>query len=129
MALGDLTIILKNFLLTSSVTQLQDMEIWETIGLWHYPIPGYYLLAQFGLGFLVAMCNLVNSSVLLCITDQEQLTADESVVEGDKLDGLNRQSLTIYSLLVNCDEMMNMRSIVKFTYFLQDYEIFANVGT
>ncbi|XP_025982938.2 piezo-type mechanosensitive ion channel homolog [Glycine max] len=62
----------------------KDMEIWETIGLWHYPIPGYYLLAQFGLGFLVAMCNLVNSSVLLCITDQEQLTADESVVEEEE---------------------------------------------
>ncbi|CAJ1960918.1 unnamed protein product [Sphenostylis stenocarpa] len=62
----------------------KDMEIWETIGLWHYPIPGYYLLAQFCLGFLFAMCNLVNSSVLLCITDQGQLTADESVVEGER---------------------------------------------
>ncbi|XP_020211265.1 piezo-type mechanosensitive ion channel homolog isoform X2 [Cajanus cajan] len=61
-----------------------DMEIWETIGLWHYPIPGYYLLAQFGLGFLVAMCNLVNSSVLLCVTDQGQLTADESVMEEEE---------------------------------------------
>ncbi|KAJ1417088.1 putative piezo-type mechanosensitive ion channel-like protein isoform [Sesbania bispinosa] len=62
----------------------KDMEIWETIGLWHYPIPGYYLLAQFGLGFLVAVCNLVNSSVLLCITDRGQLTADESVVEEEE---------------------------------------------
>ncbi|XP_019423169.1 PREDICTED: piezo-type mechanosensitive ion channel homolog isoform X2 [Lupinus angustifolius] len=59
----------------------KDMEIWETIGLWHYPIPGYYLLAQFGLGFLVAMCNVVNSSVLLLITDQGQLRTDESLVE------------------------------------------------
>ncbi|RDY14846.1 Piezo-type mechanosensitive ion channel-like protein, partial [Mucuna pruriens] len=63
---------------------LQDMEIWETIGLWHYAIPGYYLLAQFGLGFLVAMCNLVNSSVLLYITDQGQLTADEYGVEEEE---------------------------------------------
>jgi hypothetical protein len=39
------------------------------------------LLAQFGLAFLVAMCNLVNNSVLSCIADQGQLTADESVVE------------------------------------------------
>lgn len=75
---------INNLLLTSSIAQLQDMEIWETIGLWHYPIPGYYLLAQFCLGFLFAMCNLVNSSVLLCITGQEQLTADESVMEGDR---------------------------------------------
>ncbi|XP_058752948.1 piezo-type mechanosensitive ion channel homolog isoform X1 [Vicia villosa] len=64
--------------------KLQDMKIWETIGLWHYPIPAYYLLAQFGLGFLVAVCNLVNNSVLLCITDQRQLTADESVVEEEE---------------------------------------------
>ncbi|XP_073222018.1 piezo-type mechanosensitive ion channel homolog isoform X3 [Cicer arietinum] len=62
----------------------KDMKIWETIGLWHYPIPAYYLLAQFGLGFLVATCNLVNNSVLLCITDQGQLTADESVVEEEE---------------------------------------------
>ncbi|OIW17512.1 hypothetical protein TanjilG_22624 [Lupinus angustifolius] len=63
----------------------KDMEIWETIGLWHYPIPGYYLLAQFGLGFLVAMCNVVNSSVLLLITDQGQLRTDESLVEERKM--------------------------------------------
>ena len=60
------------------------MEIWETIGLWHYSIPGHYLLAQFGLGFLIAICNLVNSSVLSCITDQGQLTTDESIVEGER---------------------------------------------
>lgn len=69
--------------LTYFATQLQYMKMWETIGLWHYPIPGYFLLAQFGLGFLVGMCNLVISSVLSCITDQGQLTADESVVEGE----------------------------------------------
>nr|XP_007147084.1 hypothetical protein PHAVU_006G095000g [Phaseolus vulgaris]ESW19078.1 hypothetical protein PHAVU_006G095000g [Phaseolus vulgaris] len=68
----------------SSNKSWKDMEIWETIGLWHYPIPGYYLLAQFCLGFLFAMCNLVNSSVLLCITGQEQLTADESVMEEEE---------------------------------------------
>lgn len=44
------------------------MEIWETIGLWHYTIPGFYLLAQFCLGILVAMGNLVNNSVFLCLS-------------------------------------------------------------
>ncbi|KAK7284316.1 hypothetical protein RJT34_19061 [Clitoria ternatea] len=67
----------------SSNKSWKDTEIWETIGLWHYPIPGYYLLAQFGLGFLVAMCNVVNNSVLSCITDQGQLT-DESVAEEEE---------------------------------------------
>ncbi|KAK4744236.1 hypothetical protein SAY87_010548 [Trapa incisa] len=46
----------------------QDMEIWESIGLWHYTIPGFYLLAQFFLGILVAMGNLVNNSVFLCLS-------------------------------------------------------------
>ncbi|XP_012462417.1 piezo-type mechanosensitive ion channel homolog isoform X2 [Gossypium raimondii] len=49
----------------------QDMEIWETIGLWHYPIPGFYLLAQFSLGVLVALSNLVNNSVFLYLSDRD----------------------------------------------------------
>nr|ABN09015.1 hypothetical protein MtrDRAFT_AC172101g12v1 [Medicago truncatula] len=73
-------------LTVSNYKPRKDMKIWETIGLWHYPIPAYYLLAQFGLGFLVTLCNLVNNSVLLCIADQGQLTADESVVEGEEID-------------------------------------------
>lgn len=47
---------------------LQDMEIWETVGLWHYTIPGFYLLAQFCLAILVAMGNLVNNSVFVSLT-------------------------------------------------------------
>ncbi|KAI7757816.1 hypothetical protein M8C21_027175, partial [Ambrosia artemisiifolia] len=47
------------------------MEIWEMVGLWHYPIPGFFLLAQFCLGVLVALGNLVNNSVFLYISDEE----------------------------------------------------------
>ncbi|CAN1124338.1 Piezo-type mechanosensitive ion channel homolog [Linum perenne] len=47
----------------------RDMEIWETIGLWHYPIPGFYLFAQFCLGVLVALGNLVNNSVFQYLSD------------------------------------------------------------
>lgn len=79
----------------------KDMKIWETIGLWHYPIPAYYLLAQFGLGFLVTVCNLVNNSVLLCITDQGQLTADESVVEGEETDGLSRLCMPLFAIMIS----------------------------
>jgi hypothetical protein len=49
----------------------QDMMIWETIGLWHYSIPGLFLLAQFCLGVFVALCNLVNNSVFLYLTSEE----------------------------------------------------------
>ncbi|XP_027363086.1 piezo-type mechanosensitive ion channel homolog isoform X4 [Abrus precatorius] len=48
----------------------RDMKIWEMVGLWHYPIPGFFLLAQFGLGILVALGNLVNNSVFLCLSDE-----------------------------------------------------------
>jgi piezo-type mechanosensitive ion channel component 1/2 len=49
----------------------QDMMIWETIGLWHYSIPGLFLLAQFCLGVFVALCNLVNNSVFFYLTPDE----------------------------------------------------------
>ncbi|KAF7804788.1 piezo-type mechanosensitive ion channel-like protein isoform X1 [Senna tora] len=49
----------------------RDMKIWEMVGLWHYPIPGLFLLAQFCLGILVALGNLVNNSVFLCLSDTD----------------------------------------------------------
>lgn len=62
---------------------LQDMEIWETVGFWHYPIPGFFLLAQFCLGFLVSMGNLVNNSVFLYLSDEERTPTLDDTVEGD----------------------------------------------
>ncbi|CAI0580949.1 unnamed protein product, partial [Linum tenue] len=48
----------------------KDMEIWEMVGLWHYSIPGLFLFAQFCLGMLVALGNLVNNSVFLYLSDE-----------------------------------------------------------
>jgi len=48
---------------------MQDMEIWELVGFWHYSIPGLFLLAQFGLGVLVAVGNLVNNSVFIYLSN------------------------------------------------------------
>ncbi|KAK3441684.1 hypothetical protein EUGRSUZ_B02004 [Eucalyptus grandis] len=63
----------------------KDMEIWETFGLWHYSIPGFYLLAQFCLGILVALGNLVNSSVFLFLSNHDrQLGNDNHSVEGEE---------------------------------------------
>lgn len=62
------------------------MEIWETVGLWHYPIPGFFLLAQFCLGVLVAIGNLVNYSVFLYLTDEDGGSGNEEcTVEGKEL--------------------------------------------
>nr|GMD20021.1 piezo-type mechanosensitive ion channel homolog isoform X1 [Ipomoea batatas] len=62
----------------------KDMEIWEMVGLWHYPIPGFFLLAQFCLGILVAVGNLVNNSVFLCLSDEEQHPSTNSIIEEEK---------------------------------------------
>ncbi|XP_062143961.1 piezo-type mechanosensitive ion channel homolog [Alnus glutinosa] len=63
----------------------KDMEIWEMVGLWHYPIPGFYLLAQFCLGILVALGNLVNNSVFLCLSDEHGRSSTEnSTVEEEE---------------------------------------------
>ncbi|CAH9112479.1 unnamed protein product [Cuscuta europaea] len=62
----------------------KDMEIWEMVGLWHYPIPGFFLLAQFCLGILVAVGNLVNNSVFLCLSDEEQYPSTNSSIEEEK---------------------------------------------
>lgn len=51
------------------------------VGLWHYPIPGFFLLAQFCLGILVALGNLVNSSVFLCVSNEERQVIEENRTE------------------------------------------------
>ncbi|TQD69706.1 hypothetical protein C1H46_044761 [Malus baccata] len=62
----------------------KNMDIWEMIGLWHYPIPGFFLLAQFCLGILVALGNLVNNSVFLWLSDEDgQSSNDNSTAEGE----------------------------------------------
>ncbi|XP_047959723.1 piezo-type mechanosensitive ion channel homolog isoform X1 [Salvia hispanica] len=64
----------------------KDMEIWEMVGLWHYPIPGFFLLAQFCLGVLVALGNLVNNSVFFFLSNEERQLSDENRIEEVKED-------------------------------------------
>lgn len=53
------------------------------VGLWHYPIPGFFLLAQFGLGILVAVGNLVNNTVFLHLSDEYgQSSTENPTAEG-----------------------------------------------
>ena len=69
----------------STFGHMQDMEIWEMVGFWHYSIPGFFLLAQFCLGILVALGNLVNNSVFLYLSDEDAVSSNNSAVEGMKL--------------------------------------------
>ena len=61
------------------------MEIWETVGFWHYSVPSLFLLAQFCLGVLVALGNLVNNSVFLCMCNGEGQSSNENVSEGKEI--------------------------------------------
>jgi hypothetical protein len=73
---------------------LQDMKIWETVGLWHYSIPGLFLLAQFCLGVFVALCNLVNNSVFLYVqTVDGASSSDDHLIDG--------MSYQCYHILMN----------------------------
>ncbi|KAL3516155.1 hypothetical protein ACH5RR_023057 [Cinchona calisaya] len=47
----------------------KDMALWEAVGLWHYPKPGLFLLAQFCPAILLTMGNLVNSTVFSYLID------------------------------------------------------------
>nr|XP_043638394.1 piezo-type mechanosensitive ion channel homolog [Erigeron canadensis] len=57
----------------------KDTEVWEMVGFWHYPFPGFFILAQFFLGVLVALGNLVNNSVFLYISDEAHHTSTEDL--------------------------------------------------
>uniref|UniRef100_A0A0E0MWP1 Uncharacterized protein n=1 Tax=Oryza rufipogon TaxID=4529 RepID=A0A0E0MWP1_ORYRU len=63
-----------------------DMMIWETIGLWHYSIPGLFLLAQFCLGVFVALCNLVNNSVFVYTTTEGGASSSDDHLIDEKED-------------------------------------------
>ncbi|PWA88896.1 hypothetical protein CTI12_AA084740 [Artemisia annua] len=71
--------VLRTFTINFFTYGVPGMDIWEMVGLWHYPIPGFFLLAQFCLGVLVALGNLVNNSVFLYISDEE----DHQTCNGD----------------------------------------------
>ncbi|XP_044976085.1 piezo-type mechanosensitive ion channel homolog isoform X2 [Hordeum vulgare subsp. vulgare] len=66
----------------------KDTVIWETIGLWHYSIPGLFLLAQFCLGVFVALCNLVNNSVFHYLTFEDGPSSSDDHLIDDKEDAM-----------------------------------------
>ncbi|KAJ7571313.1 hypothetical protein O6H91_01G159100 [Diphasiastrum complanatum] len=54
-----------------------DMDLWNTIGLWHYSSPGLLILAQFALGVLVATDIFVSNSILDCLNEAESVNGDD----------------------------------------------------
>lgn len=66
------------------------------VGLWHYPIPGFFLLAQFCLGILVALGNLVNSSVFLYVSNEERQVIEENRTEEGKGAFINTSEVALH---------------------------------
>lgn len=75
------------------------------VGLWHYSIPGLFLLAQFCLGILVALNNLVNNSVFLYMSDEgRQSSRDNSMDEGNEMLTLKPENnMSFNPVLKNAD--------------------------
>ncbi|XP_062211094.1 piezo-type mechanosensitive ion channel homolog isoform X1 [Phragmites australis] len=116
----------------------KDMMIWETIGLWHYSIPGLFLLAQFCLGVFVALCNLVNNSVFLYFTSKEGPSSSDDQLIDEKEDtmvlivatlawGLRKLSraitLTLLFLLVMKRGFIHAVYMCFFLVFLANHSI------
>jgi hypothetical protein len=45
-------------------SDFQDLDIWHTIGLWHYSTPGLFIFAQYVLGALVATEIFASNSIV-----------------------------------------------------------------
>ncbi|RLN25320.1 hypothetical protein C2845_PM07G12060 [Panicum miliaceum] len=81
----------------------KDMKIWETVGLWHYSIPGLFLLAQFCLGVFVALCNLVNNSVFLYVqTVDGPSSSDDHLIDGLSNNATTKDFIEIGSIVCFC---------------------------
>ncbi|KAJ9547657.1 hypothetical protein OSB04_020200 [Centaurea solstitialis] len=110
---------------------LGDMDIWEMVGLWHYPIPGFFILAQFCLGVLVALGNLVNNSVFLYISDEDQETPNGEPTPEAKEEtkvlivatiawGLRKCSRAIMLVLIF---LIAMKPVIFFFLYLLSHDI------
>ena len=101
------------------------MKIWEMVGLWHYPIPGFFLLAQFCLGILVALGNLVNNSVFLCLSDMGgQSSNDYSSAKGNKLQYFHTCYLYVLMLLSMYVYNYICEYVFFFFFFLAKFSFF-----
>lgn len=87
-----------------------DLDIWHTIGLWHYSTPGLFIFAQYVLGALVATEIFASNSIVNNLVESgeneeanrnlEQDTEDTKVLALAVIAWCLRQSADIISLLL-----------------------------
>jgi len=101
------------------------MEIWETIGLWQYSVPGLYLFAQFCLGVLVALGNLVNSSVFCFLSDgNEQSLPADSAMEGELWISYTL-NLSLLFLIIHCPHFLTKMHCTYLFGSMSSFEVLS----
>lgn len=73
----------------------QDLDIWHTIGLWHYSTPGLFIFAQFVLGVLVATDIFVSNSIVKNLSEMGHSSSEEASESLEQSEG----ALYIYLFL------------------------------
>ncbi|KAI4369413.1 hypothetical protein MLD38_017853 [Melastoma candidum] len=119
----------------------QDMGIWETIGLWHYHIPGLYLLAQFGIGVFVAVGNLVNSFVFMSLSERDHADENEDLEDKEDIKVLvvatimwvlrktsRAITLTLIFFIAMRPGFINAVYMIYFLVYLLSYNISKKIG-
>lgn len=67
----------------------QDLDIWHTIGLWHYSTPGLFIFAQYVLGALVATEIFASNSIVNNLVESgENEEANRNLEQGACLHGV-----------------------------------------
>lgn len=77
---------------------LQDLDIWHTIGLWHYSTPGLFIFAQFVLGVLVATDIFVSNSIVNNLSEMGHSSSEEASESLEQSEG----AFYIYLFLHGC---------------------------
>ncbi|CAM6103082.1 unnamed protein product [Calypogeia fissa] len=74
------------FTVISEQSQM-GMEIWHSIGLWHYVTPGLFIFAQYALGVLIATDIFVSNAVMKNMSEVESPpNDDQGLTSGDQED-------------------------------------------
>lgn len=90
----------------------KDTKIWDAIGLFHYPIPGLFIFAQFFLGTLVAVVIYVSNCIWSLKNDNLRSCKDEH-----KMEGQQEKKVLIFAVVAWCFRKSS-RSISLLLIFL-----------
>ncbi|KAI5060462.1 hypothetical protein GOP47_0024882 [Adiantum capillus-veneris] len=65
----------------------KDTDIWNTVGFWHYPVPGLFLLVQFILGMLLGASMYFSNVSLRSMNVAENSNNADDIIQEESHDG------------------------------------------